>query len=91
MDGFISEPDVPTERWHLFCGAILGYSLGGMIDSAARHEIELVPTFSAYAYPSGYITEETYSVAEAAILEGIERAGGLDAVRGSGGVRLNPA
>jgi microcystin degradation protein MlrC len=55
-------------------------SLGGMIDSAAREGVELAPTFSAYAYPSGLITEETYSAAETAILGGIERAGGLDAV-----------
>ena len=55
-------------------------SLGGMIDGAARQGVELVPTFSAYAYPSGLITEETYRAAEAEILNGIERAGRLDAV-----------
>lgn len=55
-------------------------SLGGMIDGAARHGVELAPTFSAYAYPSGRITEETYAAAEAAILGGIRQAGRLDAV-----------
>jgi microcystin degradation protein MlrC len=55
-------------------------SLGGMIDGAARQGVELVPTFSAYAYPSGLIIEETYRAAEAEILNGIERAGQLDAI-----------
>jgi microcystin degradation protein MlrC len=55
-------------------------SLGGMIDGAARQGVQLVPTFSAYAYPSGLITEETYRAAEAEILNGIERAGQLDAI-----------
>lgn len=55
-------------------------SLGGMIDCARRERIELAPTFSAYAYPSGEITEETYSAAEAELLNGIERSGSVDAV-----------
>ncbi|MGF1472976.1 MAG: M81 family metallopeptidase [Rubrobacteraceae bacterium] len=51
-----------------------------MIDRAGRENIGLLPTFSAYAYPSGRILEETYSEAEARLLAGIERSGSVDAV-----------
>ncbi|WP_099355240.1 M81 family metallopeptidase [Fredinandcohnia onubensis] len=34
--------------------------LGGMIDRAEELNIEIIPTLSAMAYPSGLITQETY-------------------------------
>ena len=54
--------------------------LGGMIDRAEVLEIEVVPTFSAFAYPSGIITAETHEAIVSAIVRGLGRAEGVDAV-----------
>lgn len=54
--------------------------LGGMIDRAEALEIEVVPTFSAFAYPSGIITAETHEALVSAIVGGLKRARAVDAV-----------
>ena len=54
--------------------------VGGMIDKAEELGIELVPTFSAFAEPSGIITKETYETLIKELLDGIKQAGEIDAV-----------
>lgn len=54
--------------------------LGGMIDQAEAKGIEIIPTFSTFAYPSGVITKETYGSLKNALLEGIKQASDYDAV-----------
>src|SRR5690606_6126963 len=54
--------------------------LGGMIDQAEAKGIEIIPTFSTFAYPSGVITKETYESLKNALLEGIKQASDYDAV-----------
>lgn len=54
--------------------------LGGMIDGAAKHGIELVPTFAAAAHPSGTIEREALDTMLGNLLEGIRNAGQVDAV-----------
>lgn len=54
--------------------------LGGMISRAEELQMEIVPTFSAFAYPSGIITKETYEALKHSITERLEEAGELDAV-----------
>jgi len=54
--------------------------IGGMIDRAEELGIELVPTFSTFAEPSGIITKETYDVLIKELLDGIRQAGEIDAV-----------
>lgn len=54
--------------------------LGGIIDRAQALGIEVVPTFSAFAYPSGIITAGTHDALISAIVGGLERAGTVDAV-----------
>jgi len=54
--------------------------LGGMIDRAAALGAEVLPTFSAFAYPAGIITTETHEALVSAIVGGVERVGTVDAV-----------
>lgn len=54
--------------------------LGGMIDGAAARGIDLVPTFSAGAVPSGTITREALEAMRDALLGGLRRAGPVDAI-----------
>jgi microcystin degradation protein MlrC len=54
--------------------------LGGMIDRGDELGIEIVPTFSTCASPSGTITKETYHTAKQELLSGFESAGRLDAI-----------
>jgi microcystin degradation protein MlrC len=56
------------------------YFLGGMIDRADELGIELVPTFSTLAYPSGIITRETYEAIKQELIEAMKEAGDVDAV-----------
>ncbi|MDH4619241.1 M81 family metallopeptidase [Brevibacillus sp. AY1] len=54
--------------------------LGGMIDKAKELGIELLPTFSALAYPSGIITSEAYHMMKSEMLTSIQQAGSFDAI-----------
>lgn len=54
--------------------------LGGMIAAAERAGFAVVPTFATFAYPSGIISRETFERLESELLEGLERAGRVDAV-----------
>lgn len=54
--------------------------LGGMIARAEALGIETVPTFSAFAYPSGLITAETHEALTSAMVEALKKAGRIDAV-----------
>lgn len=54
--------------------------LGGMIAAAAGQGVEVVPTFSAFAYPSGTIAAEAYARLRDELLDALRRARPLDAV-----------
>lgn len=54
--------------------------LGGMIDRAEELGIEVVPIFSAFTYPSGTITGETYELLKSELIEGIRKADPVDAI-----------
>ncbi|PLS17908.1 MlrC domain protein [Bacillus sp. M6-12] len=54
--------------------------LGGMIDRGRELEIEIAPTFSAWANPSGLITSETYEAGKQELLSAITEAGPVDAI-----------
>jgi microcystin degradation protein MlrC len=54
--------------------------LGGMFDRGKALGIEIVPTFSAWANPSGIITKETYDTAKKLLLSAIKNSGDLDAI-----------
>ncbi|MFS0646729.1 M81 family metallopeptidase [Siminovitchia sp. 179-K 8D1 HS] len=54
--------------------------LGGMIYESEQQQIELIPVFSAFAYPSGIITKETYTSLERELFQSVKSAGNLDAV-----------
>ena len=53
--------------------------IGGFIDGAAKHGVELVPLLWGFAYPSGLIVREDYERLKAELLDRIasaERSGG---------------
>ena len=54
--------------------------LGGMIAAGADLGIEIVPTFAARAHPSGTIERAAFDTMLGNLLDGIERAGEVDAV-----------
>lgn len=54
--------------------------LGGMIDRAEASGMEIAPTFSAFAYPSGLIPAETHEALKHALVRTLEAAGRIDAV-----------
>ncbi len=54
--------------------------LGGMIDAGERHRVEIIPTFSANAHPSGTIERDAFDTMLTTLLDGIRNAGELDAV-----------
>jgi microcystin degradation protein MlrC len=54
--------------------------LGGMIDAGKAHDVEIVPTFSANAHPSGTIERAAFDTMLNNLLDGIRNAGELDAV-----------
>ncbi|TWI58194.1 M81 family metallopeptidase [Halalkalibacter nanhaiisediminis] len=54
--------------------------LGGMIDRSDEIGIEIVPTFAAFAMPSGMITRETYQRLIQELIEGIKSAESFDAI-----------
>ncbi|MFS0603825.1 M81 family metallopeptidase [Peribacillus frigoritolerans] len=54
--------------------------LGGMIDRGNELGIKIIPTFSAWANPSGIITKETYRTAKQELISAIEGSGDLDAI-----------
>jgi microcystin degradation protein MlrC len=54
--------------------------LGGMLARAEVSGVEVVPTFSAFAYPSGIITAETHVALRSALVRTLEAAGSVDAV-----------
>lgn len=54
--------------------------LGGMLDRGNELGIDIVPTFSATANPSGTITKETYQALKNELLSTISATGNLDAV-----------
>lgn len=47
--------------------------LGGMIDRAEALKLEIIPTISAMAYPSGTITKETYDVIKEELLAALDK------------------
>lgn len=53
---------------------------GGIIDRAEQLQIEMVPTFGAWACPSGVITAEAHRAMKGNLLAGISAAGTFDAV-----------
>jgi microcystin degradation protein MlrC len=54
--------------------------LGGMIDAGEKHGVEIVPTFSANAHPSGTIERAAFDTMLEHLINGIRRAGEIDAV-----------
>ncbi|OLO39414.1 MlrC domain protein [Alkalihalophilus pseudofirmus] len=54
--------------------------LGGMIDRAEELKMDIIPSFSAYANPSGIITKETYWKLKHELIFSIQKAGSFDAI-----------
>ncbi|WCK52359.1 M81 family metallopeptidase [Aneurinibacillus sp. Ricciae_BoGa-3] len=54
--------------------------LGGMIDQCNQLGIKVAPTFSAFAGPSGIITNETFEILKNELLSSIHAAGELDGI-----------
>ncbi|PLR79832.1 MlrC domain protein [Bacillus canaveralius] len=54
--------------------------LGGMIDRGEEIGIEVVPTFSSFAMPSGIITRETYETIINELIENIQTAAEYEAI-----------
>src|SRR4051794_36417276 len=54
--------------------------LGGIIDRAEELGIDIIPTFSANAMPSGIITRETYERLISELITGIKAARDYDAI-----------
>lgn len=54
--------------------------LGGMIDKCNQLGVEIVPTFSAFAGPSGMITKETYETLKNELLSNIQNAGEIEGI-----------
>ncbi|MFA1822285.1 M81 family metallopeptidase [Virgibacillus oceani] len=54
--------------------------LGGMIEECEYRNIDIVPTFSAFTYPSGIINEDTYNELEKELIQSIKSAGVVDAI-----------
>lgn len=54
--------------------------IGGMIDHAEALNIELIPTFSTFAYPAGTITADAYELLKKELISGIKKAEGYDAI-----------
>jgi microcystin degradation protein MlrC len=54
--------------------------LGGMLDGAAARGIEIVPAFATTATPSGTITARAYEEMRGELLDGLRRAGRVDAI-----------
>ncbi len=65
---------------HEIDGMIRSAELSGFVQAVRRVEtpIELVPLFSAWAMPSGPVTEETYAELRDQLVAGLEAAGPLD-------------
>jgi microcystin degradation protein MlrC len=54
--------------------------LGGMIDRGKELGIEILPSFSAFANPSGTVCRDTYDELIAELIAGIKQAGEFDAI-----------
>jgi microcystin degradation protein MlrC len=54
--------------------------LGGMIDAASAHDVEVLPTFSAHAGASGTLARDAYELARTELLTALEAALPVDAV-----------
>lgn len=54
--------------------------IGGMIDKGKELGAELVPTFSAVAYPSGIIEEDTWEQLKQNLVASLKAAGEFDAI-----------
>ncbi|MDQ3549443.1 MAG: M81 family metallopeptidase, partial [Chloroflexota bacterium] len=54
--------------------------LGGMIDAGEALGVEIVPTFSAQAHPSGTIERAAFDTMLGNLLDGLKSAGEVDAV-----------
>lgn len=54
--------------------------LGGMIDACEQKNIDILPTFSAFTYPSGVIHSETYKELEKELITSITSVGEVGAI-----------
>ncbi|WP_052666993.1 M81 family metallopeptidase [Nitriliruptor alkaliphilus] len=54
--------------------------VGGMIDGATEHDLDLVPTFGAYATPAGLVTADTFERIVAELCSTLHAQGGFDGV-----------
>ena len=54
--------------------------LGGMIDAGEALGVEIVPTFSAQAHPSGTIEREAFDLMLGNLLDGLKAAGDVDTI-----------
>lgn len=55
-------------------------AIGGMIDQAEKLEIDIIPTFTTFAYPAGIITTETFNALRDELMGRVKEAKGYDAV-----------
>ncbi|MFH0848242.1 MAG: M81 family metallopeptidase [archaeon] len=55
-------------------------SIGGFVDAAEQHGIQLIPTIAASAMPSGLVTKRAYDHIRDRILDGVRGSGEVDAV-----------
>lgn len=54
--------------------------VGGFLDALADARADAVPTFGAYATPSGTVTRDAFDRLQEHMVDGLQRAGGVDAV-----------
>ncbi|WP_313891080.1 M81 family metallopeptidase [Psychrobacillus sp.] len=55
-------------------------AIGGMIDQAEKLEIDILPTFTTFAYPAGIITTEAFNALRDELIGRVKEAKGYDAV-----------
>jgi microcystin degradation protein MlrC len=54
--------------------------IAGFLDSAEKHDFELIPTLAVWATPSGMVTEEALEKLLIELLNGINEAGSIDGI-----------
>jgi microcystin degradation protein MlrC len=66
------------ELLEAYCGT--GTCLGGMIEAATSHGVQLVPSVAASASPAGRVTKDVYADVKQRLLDDLGEAGPLDGV-----------
>jgi len=70
--------DVGRAVWDRWADA--DTEIQGMIEAAAQHRVELVPTLMAWAWPAGPVTDEAYDYCVGELVRQLTRVDALDGV-----------